>query len=64
MRVIFPSNSTSQAQGSPSIGIKPIGVSIKATSGIFESPRLAHIGKLGLKEEPAGKVRVFAMVDA
>jgi hypothetical protein len=23
-----------------------------------------HIGKLGFKEEAAGKVRVFAMVDA
>jgi len=24
---------------------------------------LRYLGKLGLKEEPAGKVRVFAMVD-
>jgi hypothetical protein len=23
----------------------------------------AHLGKLGLKEEAAGKIRVFAMVD-
>lgn len=26
--------------------------------------RLLGLGKLGLKQEPAGKVRVFAMVDA
>lgn len=25
--------------------------------------RLANLGRLGTKEEPAGKVRVFAMVD-
>jgi hypothetical protein len=25
--------------------------------------RVSYIGKLGFKQEPAGKVRVFAMVD-
>jgi len=29
----------------------------------FEKPYSPSLGKLGLKEEPAGKVRVFAMVD-
>jgi hypothetical protein len=27
------------------------------------SSKVDHLGKLGLKDEPAGKVRVFAMVD-
>lgn len=30
----------------------------------YSSQKLGYLGKLGFKLEPAGKVRVFAMVDA
>jgi len=43
----------------------PVNTSYCITAGVKPgSPSAYYVGKLGLKEEAAGKVRVFAMVDA